>query len=154
MITIIKKILPFTIIIGTLLVGFGIATLNGVSIVEQHTINYTAQYSWNYYTINLSKYLQNLQTSIKPQQLTEMLPNMPTTINLGNNLAKNIANSLIFVLNWLIYITNWLILAPIKIIMYPFNILLAIFGINTSDQALIEAFIKIYNLAIPLIPYI
>ena len=142
--------------------AFGITGMQGYTVLSTETINYGGQYNWTYYKLDIVKYLQNLQTSTSLDQLKTAW----TSVDYG--LAMPIKPTGIDVVKWLAYIVNWLIavinmitrfigtiiLFPTKLILYPINVLLAIFGINTSDQAFISVFNKLYSIDIPIIQYI
>lgn len=155
---IIRQILPFTIFLGTILIVFHMYQLDGQTVITQETIRYTGDYTWTYYKLDLVKYLQNLQTSIKLNQMSGILPNMPQLPTVDNNSftewIKFIASiMLIYITNWIIFIVNVLILVPTKLLLYPLNIVMAIFGINTSNDENIKMFQYLYSIDIPMIQY-
>ena len=158
----IKKILQYALPI-TLFVGvicFAFATLfdgdSSMTVITEGEINYFGQYTWKYYWFDINKWLQSLETSIKIDQLAQALPDPPTLpTKPGNDILQwisFIAQLLtVYVTNWLIFVINVVLILPIKLLLYPVNIILAIIGINTSDNAFIQAFNYLYNLNIPLI---
>ena len=147
---IIKYTTPFIIIIGTILVAFGISSFTGATVIESHSITY-GNFTWNYKTFNMQLYLQNLENSLQVNSLAGIIPDQPTLPSTPNNAdilgwVKFIGSlALQYVANWIIYALNWLLLAPLKIILYPINIILTILGLNTTNDGYIGLITTLYN---------
>ena len=161
MTTLIKRITPFIILLGVVLIAFGLHRIQGFTVVTQKSIVYGPDYTWTYFEIDFGKYLQNLETSISFDQFPEVfgitIPTLPVkpannadVVGWLNFTAKLIS---VYLLNWIIFALNNLVLIPIKLLLYPTNVILAVLGINTSNNDFIVAFKGLYSLNIPLIPY-
>lgn len=154
---IILAVLPFTILLGSILIAIGAANINGFSIVEKHTL-IVASYEWNYYTIDLHQYLLNLNNALVEQNLNGLFVEFPKapeanfTELIGG--LKYIANILLFMLNNLIYVLNWVVIVPTKILIYPMNLIITLLGLNTSNNIWVNAINSIYEWQIPTIAYI
>lgn len=152
---ILKTLAPWIIIVGLVIWAFGIYQ-SGMSVVEQRSINY-GTFTWYYYRINVSQYLQNLQESFDINQLRNIrieVPELPMyqKINNAADVAKAFLNGITFLINGVIMILNAAIVAPTKIIFYPFNIIFSLLGLNTATEGWIGAFKLIYEWNIPYIP--
>lgn len=160
MLRITKKLIPFILLLGTVLIAFRMYNLEGFTVITQNRLVYSPEYTWTFYTIDFNKYLQNLETSIDLNQLNALtleppvLPTKPSNdadvIGWVQFVAKLIS---VYAMNWIILIINALVVAPIKILCYPVNIIFAILGINTSNNDFITVFRNLYQIAIPYIPY-
>lgn len=160
MINIIKKILPFTIIIGVFsitLVMLG-ANITIVSAKTQQIGNYT----WNYYYIDISQYLKNLEGTMNELRFKSMIPDMPVLpYNFNGSwdilkILKYIVNYfVIYLTNWVLYIIDLTLLLPTKILIWPIHVLLVLLGINTEGNTNITDVINfIYNINYPSIGYL
>lgn len=151
---ILKSLAPWIIIVGLVIWAFGIYQ-SGMSVVEQRSINY-GTFTWYYYRINVSQYLQNLQESFDITQLKNIkieVPELPLIeIKNGWDVAKSILNGVTFVINGAIMIVNAVIIAPTKVIFYPVNIIFSLLGLNTATEGWIGAFRLIYEWNIGYIP--
>lgn len=151
-------VLPFSILLGVLLISIHIFDLDGLSVLTREQINYFGQYNWTYYRLDLPQYIKNLETSIQIDQLTKIFPQVPvfprkpTSIDVIEWLSW-IGKLFPYIVNWVIYVSNIVILAPLKLLLYPISIILAILGLNTASNEAIQAFNILYNINIPMIPY-
>lgn len=155
--TIIKYTTPFIILIGTILIAFGISNFAGATVIENHTLTY-GNFTWNYKTFNMQLYLQNLENSLQINALEGIIPNQPELPSTPNNAdilgwVKFIGSlALQYVVNWIVYALNWLLLAPLKIILYPINMILTILGLNTTNEGYIATITSLYTWQLPYIP--
>lgn len=152
-------VLPFSILLGVLLISIHIFDINGMSVITKESINYYGKYTWTFYKLDLPQYVKNLETSIQIDQLTKIFPQVPTFPRTPSGIdviewLRWIGNLFPYMVNWIIYIENIILLAPLKLLLYPVNILMAIFGLNTASNEAIQAFNMLYNINIPFIPYI
>lgn len=156
---IIRRIMPITIIVGTILVAFGISQIDGATIIENRSITY-GTYIWEYKYFNVYQYIKNLNYSLNNLNFNSMIPSQPILPNTPNSTwdilgwIKFIGSVvLIYVANWVIYALNWLILMPIKLtVLYPLNVILSILGLNTTNNDYIVVITELYNWSIPYIP--
>ena len=153
-----KYIIPFSILLGTILVAFGLSNVEGATIIHNESINY-GTYTWTYKVIDLKLYLQNLEEQLNINTVISMFPNqpeLPTTPADTDILGwiKFVASILLqYIANWIIYALNYLLLAPLKIILYPANIIITILGLNTTEESYIKVLRSIYQFQLPYIPY-
>lgn len=153
----IKKILPFTVILGTIAVtGIILFGTDSIHIVKNTSITY-GSYTWNYYYLDVNAYLKNLEDALYNQQFYTGLPLPPQApqfifTDVLTSL-KTIINILLMIINWLAYIINCIVLVPIKLILWPLRIFYVILGINTQDYDYVQITHFIYNINIPQIQY-
>ncbi len=151
---ILKSLTPWIIIVGLVVWAFGIYQ-SGMSVVEQQSINY-GTFTWYYYRINVSQYIQNLQESFDITQLKQIKIEVPELytikVNNGWDAVKNIINGVTLLINGIILIANTILVAPLKIVFYPVNIIFSLLGLNTATEGWIGAFKILYELNIPYIP--
>ena len=151
-------VLQFLILIGSLLIAFGLSNYEGATVISNHSITY-GNYTWYYKTIDLHLYLHNLSNTLNNSGFENILPNMPILPNTPNNAdvlgwVKFIGSIMLsYVANWIIYIIDWIILVPLKLLLFPAHLLLTIIGLNTSDSYYIKTISDLYNWTIPYIPY-
>lgn len=150
-------VLPFTVLLGSILIAIGTANINGFSIVEEHYL-IIGNYQWNYYTINIQQYLANINNALVEQNIGGLFVEYPKAPQPNFNELigglKYIANILIFVLNNVVYVINWVVIVPTKILIYPINLIITLLGLNTSNNIWVNAITSIYDWQIPNVPYI
>lgn len=154
---IINLTLPILITIGTLLVAFGVANINGLTVISQKSVEY-GSFTWNYYYFDTHIYINNLENALNDTAITGIIPEPPQWNNTPPTdiltFLPKIINALTYSFNWIIYALNWLLLAPLKILLYPINILISLFGFNTSNDNYIKIIQNLYNWQLPYIPSI
>lgn len=155
--TILKQTWIWFLLVGSVLVAFGISQIDGLTVVSQQTTQ-IGTWTWTYYKIDVARYLQNLDYSLADSTIINIVPTTPTLPQAPNwanilTVLKWAFNTLfIFIFNCIIYSLNWVVLAPLKILIYPVNLFYALLGINTSSADYIQAVKMIYSFEIPLIP--
>ena len=146
------------ILLGFLIFVCGMAGMPG-TVIEPKTIYYWGGYKWDFYTIDIYRYIKSLETSFQLESMGSMFQNWPSLPNTPGNKVdvagwvKYACRILsVYIPNIAIYIIN-LFFVPIKILIYPIRILISLLGIDTSNKQVIQVFIKLYSLKIPYIPY-
>lgn len=160
---ILKRTFIPLIIIGTIITAVGSLTfwaapeLLVITPVQKNIINW----QWNYYTFDVNKYLNNINTAIAGKNIFSNSiiaypPTLPTLPDWTNVLSilKYTVNIWIYILNCLFFGINNIILLPVKIIMYPANIITTLLGINTTHFEYIDFVKAIMNLKLTYVIYL
>ena len=156
--TILKQTWWFFILLGSVTIAFGL-NLTGFSVITQQNVQ-IGTFTWTFYKLDVSKYLQNLKSSLDLAQLGNLIPVAPQIPNAPKwtdvlSILKFLVNTfLTFIANWLIYIIQIAIIMPLQFMYYPINIILSILGLNTSNDSWVQAFTTIYKFRLPQIPYL
>ena len=165
--TLIKKILPMMLILGTVQMAVAITIclmsganfntyLNDMTIYDVKTVA-VGTYTQTFYIFNIKIYLNSLKTNIDVLNLNMFIPNTPSGIpapkwNDVIAILKVLVNSLLWIINWIIWLTN-ILLSPTKLILTIGLLANAIIGMDLSNVSVMEAIQKLYYLQIPYIVY-
>lgn len=146
------------ILLGFLIFICGMAGMPG-TVIEPKTIYYWSGYKWNFYTIDIYRYIKSLENSFHLESMGNMFQNWPSLPSTPGAKAdvigwvKYVARIIsVYIPNIAVYLIN-LLFVPIKILVYPVRILISLLGIDTSNKEVIQIFIRLYSLRIPFIPY-
>lgn len=149
---IIKWVLPFTVIVGTICMAWYFTMGGELTFIQYKDPFYYGGQGMPMYAFRLDLYLKNIQDTLHVFEY--MIPQFPDRPNVDWNIFNAIpalAQWLFFVINVIIWIINQFIIFPIKLLFYIVLVLLSLLGL--SGTVLYQDLSNLFTAYIPYLQY-
>lgn len=149
---ILKWVLGYTTIIGTIMLAFyfvyGFAYGGELTFITKHSIPFT---NVTMYEFRIYDYFKNIQDSLKLYLI--VIPSFPDVPDLDwDNVFKALANCVLFGFNVVIWLLNMYMVMPVRMIFYIIMVIFSILGLKTN--ILVDNLQILFTFSIPFIDYI
>lgn len=150
---IIKWVLPFTVIIGTVCMAWYFTMGGELTFIVRHDpIYYGLNGAKVMYEFRLDRYLKNIQETLHVfEYMIPQFPSRPTVDWNIFNAIPALAQWIFFVINVIIWIINQFIIFPIKLLFYIVLVLLSLLGL--SGTVLYQDLSNMFTAYIPYLQY-